>query len=71
LEATCRVAFAIAKEKKPHINGTPVLFKLLLLQAYLSQMFVLLMEPYVMIQVSILLQRQKAVVANFAQAILV
>jgi len=37
----------------------------LLLQRNLPQMFALLMEPYAMIQVTILLQLHRTVVANF------
>jgi len=39
-------------------------FSTFLLQRNLLQMFALLMEPYAMIQVSILLQRHRTVVAN-------
>jgi len=40
-------------------------FSTFLLQWNLLQMFVLLMEPYAMIQVSILQQRHRTVVGNF------
>jgi len=40
-------------------------FSTVLLQRNLRQMFALLMEPYAMIQVSILLQPRRTMVANF------